>query len=157
MSTTLDSALVADLAGQVSGSVLGLQDAGHEAARAVHNVLIDRSPALIVRCRTTNDVVAALARARRAGREVSIRGGGHNVASRASTTTSRHSAGGSAEMIRADLGPSVGGATSALPPSIASPVRPCQRSRRVPGELRACEPPLPGRCAASIGGGLCLP
>src|SRR5437016_11024079 len=66
MSTTLDSALVADVAGEVSGSVLGPQDAGYDAARAVHNGLIDRKPALIVRCRTTNDVVAALGLARRA-------------------------------------------------------------------------------------------
>jgi FAD/FMN-containing dehydrogenase len=85
MSTTLDSTLVADLAGQISGSVLGPQDAGYDATRAVHNGLIDRRPALIVRCRTTNDVIAALALARRAGLEVSIRGGGHNVAGRAVT------------------------------------------------------------------------
>ena len=55
MSTTLDSAHVADLAGQVSGSVLGPQDAGYHVARAVHNGVVDRRPALIVRCRTTND------------------------------------------------------------------------------------------------------
>src|SRR5438876_12315701 len=85
MSTTLDSALVADLAGEVSGSVLGPQDAAYEAARAVHNGLIDRRPALIVRCRTTNDVVAALDFAGRTGLEVSVRGGGHNVAGRAVT------------------------------------------------------------------------
>ena len=85
MSTALDSTLVAELAGQVSGSVLGPQDAGYDEARAVHNGLIDRRPALIVRCRTTNDVVEALALARRAGLEVSIRGGGHNVAGRAVT------------------------------------------------------------------------
>ena len=85
MSTTLDPALVTELAGQVSGSVLGPEDAGYDAARAVHNGLIDRKPALIVRCRTTGDVVAALALARRAGLEVSIRGGGHNVAGRAVT------------------------------------------------------------------------
>src|SRR4029453_2651853 len=85
MITTLDSTLLAHLARQVSGSVLGPQDPGYEAARAVHNGLIDRRPALIVRCRTTNDVIAALALARRAGLEVSIRGGGHNVAGRAVT------------------------------------------------------------------------
>jgi hypothetical protein len=78
MSATLNSALVADLAGEVSGSVLGPQDAGYEAARAVHNGLIDRRPALIVRCRTACDVSSALAFARQAGAEVSIRGGGHN-------------------------------------------------------------------------------
>src|ERR671937_2628939 len=82
---TLDSTLLADLARQVSGSVLGPQDVGYDAARAVHNGLIDRRPALIVRCRTTNDVVEALALARRTGLEVSVRGGGHNVAGRAVT------------------------------------------------------------------------
>jgi FAD/FMN-containing dehydrogenase len=81
----LDSALVAELAEEVSGSVLGPQDAGYDAARAVHNGLIDRRPALIVRCETVCDVAAALALARRAGLEVSIRGGGHNVAGRAVT------------------------------------------------------------------------
>ena len=83
MSKALDPALVADLAGEISGSVLGPQDAGYEAARAVHNGLIDCRPALIVRCRTACDVAAALALARRAGLEVSVRGGGHYVAGRA--------------------------------------------------------------------------
>ena len=41
MSTTSASALVAELAGQVSGSVLGPHHEGYEAARAVHNGLID--------------------------------------------------------------------------------------------------------------------
>jgi FAD/FMN-containing dehydrogenase len=85
MSTTFDSALVAELAGQISGSVLGPQDVGYDAARALHNGLVVRKPALIVRCRTTNDVIAALSFAHRAGLEVSIRGGGHNVAGRAVT------------------------------------------------------------------------
>jgi len=85
MSTTLDSEHVAELAGRVAGSVLGPADAGYDAARAVYNGLIDRTPALIVRCRTTNDVVEALALARRAGLDVSVRGGGHNVAGRAVT------------------------------------------------------------------------
>jgi FAD/FMN-containing dehydrogenase len=85
MSPTLDYAFVAELAEQISGSVLSPGDARYDAARAVHNGLIDRRPALIVRCRTTNDVVAALAFARRAALEVSVRGGGHNVAGRAVT------------------------------------------------------------------------
>jgi FAD/FMN-containing dehydrogenase len=85
MSTTSDSALVAELAGQVSGSVLGPHHEGYDAARAVHNGMVDRRPVVIVRCRTTNDVIAALALARRAGLEVSIPGGGHNVAGRAVT------------------------------------------------------------------------
>ena len=85
MTITFDSALVPDLRGQISGSVLEPADTGYDAARTVHNGLIDRRPALIVSARTTNDVVAAVAFARRAGLETSIRGGGHNVAGRAVT------------------------------------------------------------------------
>ena len=83
MTATVDDAHVNDLAERVSGSVLGPRDAGYDAARAVHNGLIDHRPALIVRCKTTDDVVAALAFARRTHLEVSVRGGGHNVAGRA--------------------------------------------------------------------------
>jgi FAD/FMN-containing dehydrogenase len=85
MTTILEPAFVSELAGRISGSVLTPEDSGYDAARSVHNGLIDRRPALIVRCRKTDDVVAALALARRAGLEVSIRGGGHNVAGRAVT------------------------------------------------------------------------
>ncbi len=85
MTVALDPALVTDLAQQVSGPVLGPEDEGYDAARAVHNGLVDRRPAVIVRCRQTSDVVAALATARTGGLEVSIRGGGHNVAGRAVT------------------------------------------------------------------------
>ena len=85
MSTTLDDGRVGALAGQVSGLVVSPRDAGYDEARAIHNGLVDRRPALIVRCRTTADVVAALEFARSAGLEVSVRGGGHNVAGRAVT------------------------------------------------------------------------
>ena len=51
----------------------------------MHNGLVDRKPALIVRARSAQDVVAALAFARSGGFEVSVRGGGHNVAGRAVT------------------------------------------------------------------------
>lgn len=85
MDTIVDHSLVSELAGRISGSVLSPDAPGYDAARAVHNGLIDRRPALIVRCRTTSDVVAALALARRTGLEVSVRGGGHNVAGRAVT------------------------------------------------------------------------
>ena len=84
MSTTLDRHL-AQLEGRVTGSVIAPDHADYDTVRAVHNGLIDRKPALIVRARTTPDVVAALAFARDAGAEVSVRGGGHNVAGRAVT------------------------------------------------------------------------
>ena len=85
MSTSLDPKLATELAEKVSGPVLGPEDAKYDDARALYNGLIDRRPALIVRCRTKDDVAAALVLARQAGLEVSIRGGGHNVAGRAVT------------------------------------------------------------------------
>src|SRR5262245_46084642 len=72
MGTTLDDALVKNLAERCSGTVLDPQHTDYHATRAVHNGLIDRMPALIVRCRTADDVVAALAAARRSEVVVSV-------------------------------------------------------------------------------------
>ena len=85
MATTLDDAYGGDLSERITGTVLSRHDPGYDEARAVYNGMIDRKPALIVRCLTTDDVVAALAFAGCAQLEVSIRGGGHNVAGRAVT------------------------------------------------------------------------
>ena len=85
MSVALDAAAVTELAGNISGPVLTPEDPSYDAARAVHNGLIDKRPAVIVRAHGAGDVVAALAAARDAGLEVSVRGGGHNVAGRAVT------------------------------------------------------------------------
>ncbi len=83
MTVTPDSALLEDLAGRVSGRVLSPGDDAYAAARRVHNGLIDRNPAVIVRCRSTADIAAGVRFARAAGLDISVRGGGHNVAGRA--------------------------------------------------------------------------
>ncbi len=83
MAVTPDSALLDDLAGRISGRVLRPADDDYEAARRVHNGLIDRTPAVIVRCRSTADVAAGVRFARATGLDITVRGGGHNVAGRA--------------------------------------------------------------------------
>jgi FAD/FMN-containing dehydrogenase len=78
-----EAAVLHDLDGRVAGRVLRPGDDGYDAARRVHNGLVDRAPAAILRCRTTADVSAAVRAARAAGLDISVRGGGHNVAGRA--------------------------------------------------------------------------
>jgi FAD/FMN-containing dehydrogenase len=78
-----DSALLDDLSGRVSGRVLRPTDDGYDEARRVHNGLVDRAPAVIVRCRSAADAAAGVRFARAAGLDVCVRGGGHNVAGRA--------------------------------------------------------------------------
>ena len=63
---------------RLGGEVILPADPGYDDARAVHNGMIDRRPAVITRCRSTDDVVAALDYAQRSGLEIAVRGGGHN-------------------------------------------------------------------------------
>jgi FAD/FMN-containing dehydrogenase len=74
---------VSGLAGAFSGLLLQPGDAGYDEARRVHNGMVDKKPVLIARCRGVADVVDAVNLARALGLEVSVRGGGHNVAGRA--------------------------------------------------------------------------
>lgn len=68
-----------------NGSLVGPDDVRYDEVRAVHNGLIDRRPGLIARCHNVADVRDAVAFGRDAGLEISVRGGGHNVAGRAVT------------------------------------------------------------------------
>ena len=54
-------------------------DGGYDEARAVFNGMIDRRPAMIAVCGTTDDVVAAVNFAREQGLPISVYGGGHGV------------------------------------------------------------------------------
>src|SRR5689334_3770290 len=67
----------------IKGSVLSASDPGYEEARQIWNAMIDRRPALIVRCAEAADVPAAIAFARRNRLEISMRGAGHNIAGNA--------------------------------------------------------------------------
>ena len=82
MTSSLADTLI-ELASTFSGQLLQPTDAGYEEARKVHNGLVDKRPALIARCCGVADVVDAVNLARNLGLEVAVRGGGHNVAGRA--------------------------------------------------------------------------
>jgi FAD/FMN-containing dehydrogenase len=62
------------------GEVLDPGNAGYSSARRVWNGLIDRYPALIVRCTDTSDVIHAVQFARSQHLPLAVRGGGHSSA-----------------------------------------------------------------------------
>ena len=68
---------------RIAGMVLRPEDHGYDAARQTFNGTIDRRPAVIVGCHSTDDVVAAVRAARAAGLPIAVRGGGHGVAGHA--------------------------------------------------------------------------
>jgi FAD/FMN-containing dehydrogenase len=65
------------------GALLCPGDSGYDDARRIWNAMIDRRPALIVRCAGVADVIQAVHFARTHDLLVAIRGGGHNVAGNA--------------------------------------------------------------------------
>jgi FAD/FMN-containing dehydrogenase len=81
----IEEARLESLASSFEGELLRGTDGGYDDARKVFNGMIDLHPALIARCRGTDDIVQALAFARESDLEVSVRGGGHGVAGRAVT------------------------------------------------------------------------
>jgi FAD/FMN-containing dehydrogenase len=76
----LSDTAIAALTAQVKGQVITPGDDDYETARQVYNAMIDRSPAVILRCTNTDDVIAGLRFGREQGLDVSVRSGGHNVA-----------------------------------------------------------------------------
>jgi FAD/FMN-containing dehydrogenase len=74
---------IAELVPSFTGQLLQPSDAAYDHARRVHNGLVDKRPALIAQCRGTADISDAVRLARALNLEVAVRGGGHNVAGRA--------------------------------------------------------------------------
>jgi len=68
------------LQGSLRGTVLLPQDADYEGARKIWNAMIDKRPAMIVRCAGAADVRTAVDFARERGLPLAVRGGGHNIA-----------------------------------------------------------------------------
>jgi hypothetical protein len=61
------------------GELLHSGDGGYDDARRVFNGMIDRNPAVIARCTSSDDVVAAVNLAREHHLPLSVYGGGHGV------------------------------------------------------------------------------
>jgi FAD/FMN-containing dehydrogenase len=79
MAPQLETLQIEQLSPQFTGELLRQGDSGYDEARLVWNGMFDRTPALIARCKTTNDVVAAVNFARDNDLIIAVRGGGHSA------------------------------------------------------------------------------
>ncbi|MEH1126980.1 FAD-binding oxidoreductase [Micromonospora sp. CPCC 206061] len=76
----MKSADVTALRRDLAGQVLLPDDAGYDGLRTVWNAMVDRRPAVIVRCASASAVATAIRFARAHGLEIGVRCGGHSVA-----------------------------------------------------------------------------
>jgi FAD/FMN-containing dehydrogenase len=81
--TTAPVKNIEDLKQHLAGTIILPGDPAYDEARSIWNGMIDRKPAVIVRCRTEADVMHAVKYARENQLVVAIRGGGHNIAGHA--------------------------------------------------------------------------
>ncbi|MGF6770076.1 FAD/FMN-containing dehydrogenase [Paraburkholderia sp. GAS199] len=76
----VSSSAIDELKSTSRGQLLLPGDAGFDEARSIWNAMIDRYPAMILRCAGVADVRRGIAFARDHGLPLAVRGGGHNIA-----------------------------------------------------------------------------
>lgn len=81
--TTLSKDTIEKLKDNLKGQLVLPDDLGYDEVREIWNAMIDRRPAVIMRCAEADDIPPAITFARENGLEISIRGAGHNIAGNA--------------------------------------------------------------------------
>ena len=76
----VDDAAIGRLRSRLRGELVEPGNASYDEARMIWNAMIDRRPALIVRCRDASDVTQVVEFARKHGLLLAVRSGGHNIA-----------------------------------------------------------------------------
>ena len=76
---SIDSAAVSGLRLRLRGDVFVPGDAEYDAARHVHNLTVDRHPAVIARVQDASDIIRALNFGRVHGLDIAVRSGGHSI------------------------------------------------------------------------------
>jgi len=75
----MDQQTVSALKEQIRGDVITPDDERYKDARKVYNAMIDKRPAVIIRCADVADVITAVKAAGKENLPVAIRGGSHSV------------------------------------------------------------------------------
>ncbi|RJG06782.1 FAD-binding oxidoreductase [Noviherbaspirillum cavernae] len=81
--TGMKNEVIDDFKSTLRGQMFQPNDSGYEDARQIWNAMIDRRPAMIVRCAGAADVMRCVAFARDHDVPLAVRGGGHNIAGNA--------------------------------------------------------------------------
>ena len=76
----LQEQVIKEFEERLRGELLQSKDEGYDQVRAIWNAMIDKRPALIVRCSGVTDVIESVHFARENNLLVAVRGGGHNIA-----------------------------------------------------------------------------
>ena len=76
----VSSSAIEELKAAIRGQLVLPEDAGFNEARSIWNAMIDRRPAMILRCAGVADVRRGIAFARANNLPLAVRGGGHNIA-----------------------------------------------------------------------------
>lgn len=82
-STKIGQEAIQALASSLRGDLLTPDTPGYDETRTIWNAMIDRRPAMIIRCAGVADVMRAVAFAGRHQALVAVRGAGHNIAGNA--------------------------------------------------------------------------
>ena len=83
MKKLISKETIEKLKNKVKGQIVLPSDLSYDKIREIWNAMIERRPALIVRCAEANDVPPTISFARENALEISIRGAGHNIAGKA--------------------------------------------------------------------------
>lgn len=73
-------AKIEELKSRIKGRVISPKDGEYDEARQIYNAMIDKKPAIIIKCKCTEDVVKAINYAKQNSLEIAIRSGGHHGA-----------------------------------------------------------------------------
>lgn len=79
----VDPSALENLAASIRGQLVTPENTDYDNVRAIWNAMIDRKPALMVRCLGAGDVIRAVNFARENGLATAVRGCGHNIAGNA--------------------------------------------------------------------------